>query len=137
MHTCTAAAAAAKATAEAAAAGALVAREVFSPDSPPTSGGELGSLGRWPTEDKSSAQDDGADSHALNGDDNGGAVTGSSNGQADNNNNTKSSSNNSSSSSSSSSITISDGLPQPKASEVGAPAEETDAEWLQRAEVCS
>ena len=130
MHTCTAAAAAAKATAEAAAAGALVAREVFSPDSPPTSGGELGSLGRWPTEDKSSAQDDGADSHALNGDDNGGAVTGSSNGQADNNNNTKSSSSNSS-------ITISDGLPQPKASEVGAPAEETDAEWLQRAEVCS
>ena len=130
MHICTAAAAAAKATAEAAAAGALVAREVFSPDSPPTSGGELGSLGRWPTEDKSSAQDDGADSHALNGDDNGGAVTGSSNGQADNNNNTKSSSSNSS-------ITISDGLPQPKASEVGAPAEETDAEWLQRAEVCS
>jgi hypothetical protein len=129
VHICTAAAAAAKATAEAAAAGALVAREVFSPDSPPTSGGELGSLGRWPTEDKSSAQDDGADSHALNGDDNGGAVTGSSNGQADNNNNTKSSSN--------SSITISDGLPQPKASEVGAPAEETDAEWLQRAEVCS
>ena len=134
MHICTAAAAAAKATAEAAAAGALVAREVFSPDSPPTSGGELGSLGRWPTEDKSSAQDDGADSHALNGDDNGGAVTGSSNGQADNNNNTKSSSSNSNNSSIS---TISDGLPQPKASEVGAPAEETDAEWLQRAEVCS
>ena len=128
-----AAAAATKASADAAAAGALVAQEVFSPDSPPTSGGELGSLGRWPTEDTSSAPE--LDSASGNGVSRDAAAATAGNRDSSNNNNNDSSSNGASEPTT---IDVQASLSSSlsgAATTTAAAAVESDEAWMQRAEV--
>ena len=127
-----AAAAATKASADAAAAGALVAQEVFSPDSPPTSGGELGSLGRWPTEDKSSAPEvDSAGGNAVSRDAT--AATADNHDSIHNNNNDISSNGASEPTTIDVQASLSSSLSI--APTTTAAAVESDEAWMQRAEV--